>query len=59
MKEDNKILNTLAETMFSTLDRQRKIIEEIEFIIKDSKTQGYLNAKVALESINLLIKEND
>ena len=58
MKEDNKILNTLAETMFSTLDRQRKIIEEIEFIIKDSKNQGYLNAKVALEIINELINEN-
>ena len=58
MKEDNKILNTLAQTMFSTLDRQRKIIEEVEFIIRDSRDQGYVNAKVALECIELLIEEN-
>jgi len=59
MREDNKILNTLAETMFSTLNRQRVTIDEIEFIINNTRENGYKNFKVALESIALLIQENN
>jgi hypothetical protein len=59
MREDNKILNTLAETMFSTLNRQRVTIDEIEFIINNTRENGYKNLKVALESIALLIEENN
>ena len=45
--------------MFSTLNRQRVTIDEIEFIINNTRENGYKNFKVALESIALLIQENN
>ena len=59
MGVETKRVSTLAETMFSTLNRQRVTIDEIEFIINNTRENGYKNLKVALESIALLIEENN